>query len=288
MSACKVSLSAIGIALLLTGCGGGGGGGGSPAPTPSPTPPPAAALNMSGAGARQSIIRFSINTGAPTAPGAVTVSITDPDVAAPTGLHQINFDGDETIQIQVPPSTAPATYTPAQLRAGSTSAWTVTTPTTAGSVSASLSVLSGPTRYVRMANFTDATDNGGVGNGSTNGYAAFGVTTPSAEMPRTGTARFTGLSYGSFNARPVTVDVDFAGASLAGSINSASDAEQLTFAAPINGVNFSGAATYRNINGTQTGQVTGSFYGPQAAELGGAYSVPSGGPSAFGGFVAGR
>ncbi len=287
MSALKW-IVALGVTVCLAACGGGGGGGGV-APAPSPTPPPApVALTMTGAAARQTIIRFSITTGAPTAPGAVTVTITDPDVAAPTGLNQINFDGDETIQIQVPPSTAPATYTPELLRPGSTSSWTITTSTTSGSASAFLNVLSGPTRYVRMANFGDSTDNGGVGNGSSNGYAPFGVPTPAADMPRTGSARFTGLAYGSFNARPVTVDVDFAAATLAGSINAASDPEQLTFSAPISGVNFSGSATMRNLNGTQAGQVTGSFYGPGAAELGGAYSVPSGGPTAYGGFVAAR
>ena len=270
---------------LVSACGGGGGGGMSPAPAAAP-PAPATPLAMTGAAITWQIIRFSTSTGTPSAPGAVTVTITDPDVAAPTRLDQINFDGDETIQIQVPPSTAPATYAPAQLTAGSTSSWSVTTPTASGSVSASLKILSGPTRYVRMANFGSATDNGGVGNGRTDGYAAFGVPATSADMPLTGSARFTGLSYGSLDARPVTVDVNFAAATLSGSINTAADSTQVTFTAPISGANFEGTAAYRDVNGTQAGKVSGSFFGPGAAELGGVYSVPFSGP--YGGFVAAR
>ena len=97
---------------------------------------------------------------------------------------------------------------------------------------------------------------------------AIGSVTPTAQVPTTGSAVYNGLAVdsavggGAFQQGTSRFDVDFGAKTINGTINAAS--HQIPLAGTINGASFAG--TKNGIN------MSGNFYGPNAAELGGVYN----------------
>ena len=97
---------------------------------------------------------------------------------------------------------------------------------------------------------------------------AIGSVTPTAQVPTTGSAVYNGLAVdsavggGAFERGTSRFDVDFGAKTINGTINAAS--HQIPLAGTINGASFAG--TKNGIN------MSGNFYGPNAAELGGVYN----------------
>jgi hypothetical protein len=156
-------------------------------------------------------------------------------------------------------------------------------------------------------------------------FQLMGVPTTAVDMPHTGSATFTGESFGQFiptsgastlfgtaflGAATLNVDFSKTTGAITGVVDntaqtSAADALRfrMTFTADISGSKFSGTTTAANAaTGTalptpMTGNVQGAFYGPTAAaatEAGGTFSangpfnVNSTSAGLIGGFVAGR
>lgn len=148
-----------------------------------------------------------------------------------------------------------------------------------------------------------------TGNG-TYGALSFGSTTPGSAIPTTGTLPFTGRAGGRYayvngagnygaTLADVTATADFVHQTVVLSATATQATPDLgsTFAAKTN-LNLSGTLSYNaatnEITGTvttadgMTGTVTARFYGPNAEEIGGTFSVTSASPlggytGAFGG-----
>ena len=139
------------------------------------------------------------------------------------------------------------------------------------------------------------------------GAFSFGSPTPGSAIPTTGLATFNGLANGFFvdntntaffTTANMTANVDWAARSIG---FSTSNTRQVGLTAPSsggvlnNGLNFNGTLNYAagtnaffgtvNTGGNvMTGNVSGRFYGPNAEEMGGVYSLGGGGASMMGGF----
>ncbi len=112
-------------------------------------------------------------------------------------------------------------------------------------------------------------------------YWVAGLPTPPAEMPTTGAISYTGSAIGSMITAggavskmtgTCTFTADFAGNNVGGVIDYGSDEITLS-GATINQNAISGGTVGWTTHTGVTGQVTGTFYGPDAASLGGNHSV---------------
>jgi hypothetical protein len=211
--------------LALAGCAGGGGGGGV-APV-TPTGPasltltgPSVGLLLSTAGAPPDGAHFNVSVGPTHAAGEdLKVTVTDPDVAAPTGFSQINFNGNETIRVQQASTGFDETFTASQYQgpvftlindsAGRPlfySQWG-TGADSAGfqnvfrivqlnkgpyvdRVGATPVIANNPTQYVFL------TEVGGVQGGSNHQGSLQLIGAATTDMPTTGTLHFDGQAYG--------------------------------------------------------------------------------------------
>ena len=102
-------------------------------------------------------------------------------------------------------------------------------------------------------------------------------------MPTTGTAVYNGLSLGSSTGNAYSqgtsrFNVDFGAKTISGAVTNA--AYSIDLRGTISGASFSGA--HNGVN------MSGNFYGPNAAELGGVYNGTSNGKSVVGSFGAKR
>lgn len=100
-------------------------------------------------------------------------------------------------------------------------------------------------------------------------------------MPTTGTAVYNGRSLGSstgdaYNQGTARFNVDFGAKTISGTVSNAAYSADLR--GTISGAAFSGA--HNGVN------MSGNFYGPNAAELGGVYNGTSNGKSVVGSFGA--
>lgn len=139
------------------------------------------------------------------------------------------------------------------------------------------------------------------------GAFSFGSLTPGSAIPTTGLATFNGLANGFFvdntntaffTTANMTANVDWATRSIG---FSTSNTHQVGLTAPSSAgvlnsaLNFNGTLTYAaginafsgpvNTGGNvMTGNVSGKFYGPNAEEMGGVYSLGGNGANMMGGF----
>ncbi|PAU73704.1 transferrin-binding protein-like solute binding protein [Vreelandella alkaliphila] len=146
------------------------------------------------------------------------------------------------------------------------------------------------------------------------GFFAGGYATQNSDMPITGTASFSGAANGfsvTSNGKAVDVignanmNVDFAAGTLTGAMTNmtsgANVGDALSSTTPWNDVGFSGTLTDNAfsadarvtsspnnaaaLDSDAAGNINGRFYGPQAAEAAGTWSLEDGsGGAAFGGF----
>ena len=139
------------------------------------------------------------------------------------------------------------------------------------------------------------------------GAFSFGSLTPASAIPTTGTATFNGLANGFFvdntstaffTTANMTANVDWVARSIG---FSTSNTRQVSLTAPSSagvlntGLNFTGTLTYlagtnafsgpvNTTGSTMTGTATGRFYGPNADEMGGAFSLGGSAGTMMGGF----
>ena len=128
---------------------------------------------------------------------------------------------------------------------------------------------------------TDAEIANGAQATPTNYLFSMGQVT--TNMPTTGTAVYNGLSLGSstgnlYERGTSTFNVDFGSKTISGTVTN--DAYSADLRGTISGAAFSG--THNGVN------MSGNFYGPNAAELGGVYNGTSNGRSVVGSFGAKR
>ena len=128
---------------------------------------------------------------------------------------------------------------------------------------------------------TDAEIANGAQATPTNYLFSMGQVT--TNMPTTGTAVYNGLSLGSstgnlYEQGTSTFNVDFGAKTISGTVSNAAYSADLR--GTISGASFSGA--HNGVN------MSGNFYGPNAAELGGVYNGTSNGRSVVGSFGAKR
>ena len=339
--------------LGLAGCASGGGGGGVAAAPPSPPASPTATTFVSQSA--QSVYLITVNGiggtdiegGASQATGGgpnITVTITDANAASTLGA--VRFDGHQTVQVQysdnrfnqsfaasnfvATPARDPRSGVSATARAVALSSWEMSS---ASSIPGSPNNLYGfylyglkkvggatPT-YVALSESQTTLSAAPIPN-ILDSFQLIGAPTADVDMPHTGSATFTGESFGRFIAggntfgtpflASATLNVDFTKTTgaITGVINNTAQTSALdplrfnmAFTADVSGSKFGGAATAANTaTGTalgtgMTGNVQGAFYGATAAaasEAGGTFALqgtaPASGPAnaLVGGFVAGR
>ena len=121
------------------------------------------------------------------------------------------------------------------------------------------------------------------GSRSTQTNKVFSMGQITTNMPITGTAVYNGLSLGSrtgdvYDEGTSRFNVDFGAKTISGTVSNATYSADLR--GTISGASFSGA--HNGVN------MSGNFYGPNAAELGGVYNGTSNGRSVVGSFGAKR
>ena len=268
MTKSPIKIGAVLAAILsLTACGGGGGSSittsssstptpaprpaPSPRPTPAPSPAPAPSAQYQG------------------------VHLTAGSNQAHTARAQ-SYNSNTLNEIQV------GSRTVTIKRPGISAGTFGTFSTRNDSVTSSDGSLS----YSRFgayfgADKTDAEIANGSRSTQTNKVFSMGQVT--TNMPTTGTAVYNGLSLGSstgntYNQGTSQFNVNFGAKTISGTVTNAAYSADLR--GTINGASFSGA--HNGVN------MSGNFYGPNAAELGGVYNGTSNGRSVVGSFGAKR
>ena len=264
MTKSPIKIGAVLAAILtLAACGGGGGSSittsssSTPTPAPRPTPPP---------------------TPTPTpAPSAQYqgVHLTAGSNQAHTARAQA-YNSNTLNEIQVGSRTVTVKYQ------GISSGTFGTFNTRNQNVTSSDGSLS----YSRFgayfgADKTDAEIANGSRSTQTNKVFSMGQIT--TNMPTTGTAVYNGLSLGSrtgdvYDEGTSRFNVDFGAKTISGTVSNATYSADLR--GTISGASFSGA--HNGVN------MSGNFYGPNAAELGGVYNGTSNSKSVVGSFGAKR
>ena len=295
--------------VALSACGGGGGGGLSS----TPPPPPAAQTNSSLASLQFSetfafsptgVIQYSVTRPA----GAATSRTSTPVSTSDAG--QVRYDAGAASYTLVGSVVPQVTFSSGDRVAASSNATITAYQKTSGSRQDNFALFNpgsgNPTlalTYVSYGAQQSITDRGSSIDVDT-AFFTFGVATAASDMPRTGTASYRTTLDGQF-ADPSGVyalggtsslTADFAAATVAFSMTPVGTnvisggtktfGTQTVNAAIQSGTNrFSGNGT-ANAQGYRAG-LTGAFYGPQAAEVGGVFSIV--GNNGFGtGAVVGR
>lgn len=297
---------------MLSACGGGGGGSLGSTPIPPPAPPPAqtnsslASLQFSEtfSSAPVGVIQYSATrpAGAATARTSTNVSTTD--------AGQVRYDAGAASYTLVGSLVPQVTFGSGDKVAASSNATVTAYQKTSGSRQDNLALFNAGSgnpvlalTYVSYGAQQSITDRGSSIDVDT-AFFTFGVATASSDMPRTGTASYRTNLDGQFaDASGVyavggasSLTADFAAATVAFSMTPVGTnvisggtktfGTQTVNAAIQSGTNrFSGTGT-ANPQGYR-GALTGAFYGPQAAEVGGVISIV--GNNGFGtGAVVGR
>lgn len=330
MRASLASTVALTALLALSACGGGGGGGGGPVaqnptptptqPTPVPMPPATVAGDCTGSPGQ---IACLTTTTALTGPSA---SLTIVGTSTSSTLQNTTPGVSVTITPFSTPSTTDDAYVVSFVAGGVNYSQafgitraasdplgayrTVNTATANFFVFDLNTALGGSLDYVQLAAYDRAVG----GNGAELGFIAFGRQTAAADMPTTGTARFTGASRGVYissgqdfftTRSDVTMDANFGTGSVTGSASNfrfmtqngvlatRSERPDFTFSASIAAgtPRFSGSATSAGLG--ISGGVEGAFFGgagrtPEEAGFTYRLGTPGSGAFLYGGAVLGR
>jgi hypothetical protein len=296
-----------GLALALAGCGGGGGGGLVITPTPTPTP------------TQRNTTLTNLQFSESFANRGATLS---GSAAAGTGATSSIQGGNSTVTISydaanqsytVAANGRQATFLPAD-RTSSTGAQLTTYEKQTQSGGTTYNNSFGLYRTGQTSgglNLTYAsyggwqqTNNTGTGIDFRQVYFVYGVPTAASDLPRTGSASYTTIVDG-FWADPVGLYSVSGTSSLTANFAAGTVATNIS----LTGQNISpggGTRAFGTLNGTQTistsdasfsgalagagysGTLNGLFFGPQAAEVGGAFSVTSAGGGALSGVIIGK
>ena len=262
MTKSPIKIGAVLAAILsLAACGGGGGSSittsssstPTPAPRPTPTPSPAPAPSAQYQG----------------------VHLTAGSNQAHTA-HAQAYNSNTLNEIQVGSRTVTVKYP--GISAGTFGTFNTRNQNVTSS--------DGSLSYSRFgayfgADKTDAEIANGSRSTQTNKVFSMGQVT--TNMPTTGTAVYNGLSLGSstgntYDRGTSRFNVDFGAKTISGAVTNA--AYSIDLRGTISGASFSGA--HNGVN------MSGNFYGPNAAELGGVYNGTSNGRSVVGSFGAKR
>lgn len=282
-----------GMLFLLAACGGGGGGGGGVNSTP--TPPPVAQTNTSltalqyseSFAGRAGIIQYNLSASGATPRGAATSS-----------AAQVRYDAATQSYTLVGTPLAQSTFAATDRNAAQSTATITNYQKASGTQQETLALFNagaGNTElaltYASYGGYLKTTNNGGNVDVDT-AFFTYGVQTAAADMPRSGSATY-----------KTQIDGQFADASgayvLAGPSSFAADFAQSTFAfsmtptgvqvltgagksfgtQTVNGTIGSGTNQFNGQSGAGAYSTTlnGYFYGPQAAELGGVFTMAGGG-----------
>lgn len=322
--------------VVLTGCaGGGGGGGGSTVVTPPspPAPPPPAPPPPSPPPTPQAIAfqgpysdiqpkagAFTVSPAASASSKAV-ITVTDPDVAAPTSFEQINFSGNETIRVQYSANglAYDVTFPASGFQGKSDVAFgSKTDPVSTWSVNNNQFLLyslqvgtpsTGPGSSRTFSKYAALTEWIYPSSPKTYGFEIIGSQTSNASMPNTGTAHYSGEAfeaniYSATGPRPtepvgklgtVSLDVDFA--KRAGAVSGEIDFTDATlkFYADLSGASFTSRPGRSSVKypvsntvgyGIAPVTISGSFFGGAGAGAAEAAGIFSADGLLTGGFVA--
>ena len=253
---------------------------------------------------------------APSNGSGLTVTITDPDVAAPTGIEQIDFSGNETVRVQA----AGYDHTFVPLEGQGAKLVLVASITLGENVSSWQSGANGLTiyRFTSVApqgpsyavvgewsTLSSAASASAIFNAQTGGYFVMGKET-GADLPAAGSATYTGGAVGRYLQTGAASVPFLARASITANFASTSGAVTGTILAPtyasdvvgpVFAVNFTADRTgsrFTSSSATATGDVSasgavqGGFYGPAAAQAAGVFSFTGQGQGLVGGFVVGK
>jgi hypothetical protein len=308
---------ALGFAVaLLAGCGGGGGGGGvAPGPGPSPTVAPAAGGGETGGGSTQPAsvpypTVFTANSG----DVRVFTAIMSNTVGGEPKRGQVTAQADGaanyTFMVNAIPEAPAYTFTVGLKTAGPLMAVAGTScgncfrnsPIDTGSASGQMTFLDADSvgmSYLTIGSWSNFQHSNGEAFGG--GTAVVGVPTRDADLPKTGTATYSGQFVGRY-MRALELSLIGATASSVANFGTGVVTLQTTNSqrqfAPTNGetqavphLDFSGSMNFLSPGGTRinqlqgnvvtrggmAGDARGSFYGPGAQELGGAVTFRSSG-----------
>ena len=265
MTKSTVKTSVVLAALLgLAACGSSGGGSSvSPSPAPAPTPRPAPSPSPAPSPAPAPSSQYK------------GVHLTAGSTQAHTARAQA-YNSNTLNEIQVGSRTVTVKYP--GISAGTFGTFNTRNQNVTSS--------DGSLSYSRFgayfgADKTDAEIANGSRSTQTNKVFSMGQVT--TNMPTTGTAVYNGLSLGSstgntYDRGTSRFNVNFGAKTISGAVTNA--AYSIDLRGTISGASFSGA--HNGVN------MSGNFYGPNAAELGGVYNGTSNGKSVVGSFGAKR
>ena len=311
-------IALLSVVLGLTACGGGSGGGTSPAPTPAPTPTPTTTTNSS----LTTLVADQDFTAISTVLSADLSSTTGASSNVTTSLS--GLDGQSAVSY----AKSGASFSPSVQQSGVTFSQTFSSSNV---VSASTTSSVRVYRVTRSDSTVDEFDllipgetnqklsyvtygQWNSPNGSSNdinfGTVVFGLQTPDADMPTTGSATYNGVTLGTLNVGTqlynvggqIQIVADFATGGITGatdllskqnlSSGGVSAWRALSFSGNItSGTNlFSGTAA--STDSAVSGNFNGGFFGPITGgyppEAGGGWQVSGGNETAIGGFVGKR
>ena len=265
MTKSTVKTSVVLAALLgLAACGSSGGGSSvSPSPAPAPTPRPAPSPSPAPSPAPAPSSQYK------------GVHLTAGSNQAHTARAQA-YNSNTMNEIQVGSRTVTVKYP--GISAG--------TFNNIGTRDNKMIASDGSLSYSRFGTYfgpnkSDVEITNGARATQTNDVFSMGQVT--TNMPTTGTAVYNGLSLGShtgdvYGEGTSRFNVDFGAKTISGTVSNAAYSADLR--GTISGASFSG--THNGVN------MSGNFYGPNAAELGGVYNGTSNGRSVVGSFGAKR
>lgn len=300
-------LTALVFLCALLGACGGGGGGGAPlgAGDPVPVPDPPAPTNDSLADltvdetfeALSVVMKFDVD-------GAGTASNVSSNLVDQSGNATVSYDiGDDSFRVNVSQGgvSFADTFAPANIDPGqSDTSFTVYSKNNDDRVLILLNPQD-PELDFTYGTFGNWLNVDRAGSTLSQGYVIFGIRTPAANVPGTGTATYSGETFGSLVDAAGTVfsvtgtaqlTADFAAGTLGGDFNDAAKINVLTdvvspwrnftITTTINGNVFDGTA--QTDDGVLSGTAAGGFFGPGAEEAGGVWRMIGGGEEAVGAF----
>lgn len=292
------------LCAFLAACGGGGGGGapldvGDPVPLPPPpTNDSLADLTVDETFEALSVVmKFDVD-------GAGTASNISSNLVDQSGNATVSYDvGDDSFAISVNQGgiSFADTFAPADIDPGQSDAsFTVYSKNSDDRVLILLNPQD-PELDFTYGTFGNWLDVDQAGNSLSQGYVIFGVRTPAADVPSTGTATYEGETVGSLVDAAGTIytvtgtaqlTADFAAGTLDGDFGDAAKIDVLTdivspwrnftISTTINGNTFDGTA--QTDDGVLSGTAAGGFFGPGAEEAGGVWRMIGSGEEAIGAF----
>lgn len=272
--------------MMLAGCGGGAVA--SAGSTPPPAPPAGANANLLGPLKSETFANYAAQA---------SLSLVNSTVTGSAGNATASFVYDATNQsYTVTAGGASQTFAPAAISATQSNSAETLYESTNGSSTTSLTLTKPGTsgrftyEYVGGAFWETVNQSSSTSANGTLYAIAYGEPTPAGAVPQTGMASFTidlvGAQGNGSSSGPVGITgaggltVDFATGNLA--LGGTLDSNGLGFsgnAKIASGGSFTGQFGFAGQ--VQTGQMTGSFYGPASQEVGAAFSYTDAANSSF-------